>query len=79
MSLAETERAIDDFAARARDNRLRPEELADGTFTISNGDLYFNLGNAYLQSNQQDGWRQFPSPFCCCRPLLPLCPPRIPS
>jgi len=37
LSLAEVERAIAELAGRAKDNKLRPEELEGGTFTISNG------------------------------------------
>ena len=36
MSFADIERTIADFADRARDNRLKPDELQGGTFTISN-------------------------------------------
>ena len=43
MSFAEIERAIADFVARARDNRLRPDELQGGTFTITNGGVYGSL------------------------------------
>jgi 2-oxoglutarate dehydrogenase E2 component (dihydrolipoamide succinyltransferase) len=43
MSFADIERAIDDFAGRARDSRLKPEELQGGTFTITNGGVYGSL------------------------------------
>jgi 2-oxoglutarate dehydrogenase E2 component (dihydrolipoamide succinyltransferase) len=43
MSFAEIERAIDDFARRAKDGRLKPEELQGGTFTITNGGVYGSL------------------------------------
>jgi 2-oxoglutarate dehydrogenase E2 component (dihydrolipoamide succinyltransferase) len=43
MSFAEIERAIADFAARAQENRLRPDELQGGTFTITNGGVYGSL------------------------------------
>ena len=43
MSFAAIERAIDDFARRARDNRLKPDELQGGTFTITNGGVYGSL------------------------------------
>ncbi|MHB8900758.1 MAG: 2-oxo acid dehydrogenase subunit E2, partial [Thermoguttaceae bacterium] len=43
MRFAEIERAIADFAARARDNKLTPAELEDGTFTITNGGVYGSL------------------------------------
>ena len=43
MSFAEIERAIDDFARRAKDGRLKPQELQGGTFTITNGGVYGSL------------------------------------
>jgi len=43
LSFAEIELAISDFAKRARDNKLTPEELQGGTFTISNGGVYGSL------------------------------------
>ena len=36
MNLAATEQAIADFGARARDGKIAPDEMAGGTFTISN-------------------------------------------
>ena len=43
MSLAATEQAIADFGARARDGKIAPDEMAGGTFTISNGGVYGSL------------------------------------
>ncbi len=43
LSLAQIEQAVDDFAARARINKLQPAELAGGTFTISNGGIFGSL------------------------------------
>jgi 2-oxoglutarate dehydrogenase E2 component (dihydrolipoamide succinyltransferase) len=43
MSLAEIERAVADFGRRARDGALKLEELAGGTFSISNGGVYGSL------------------------------------
>lgn len=43
MSFADIERAIADFARRAEDNRLKPDELQGGTFTITNGGVYGSL------------------------------------
>ncbi len=43
LSLAQIEQAVDDFAARARINKLQPGELAGGTFTISNGGIFGSL------------------------------------
>jgi 2-oxoglutarate dehydrogenase E2 component (dihydrolipoamide succinyltransferase) len=43
MSFAAIEIAIGDFARRARENKLKPDELQGGTFTISNGGVYGSL------------------------------------
>ena len=43
MSFAEVERTIGEFAARAMENRLMPEDLEGGTFTISNGGVYGSM------------------------------------
>ena len=37
MDLAATEQAIADFGARAREGKIAPDEMAGGSFTISNG------------------------------------------
>jgi 2-oxoglutarate dehydrogenase E2 component (dihydrolipoamide succinyltransferase) len=42
-SFAEIEKAIADFARRARDAKLNPEDLEGGTFTITNGGVYGSL------------------------------------
>jgi 2-oxoglutarate dehydrogenase E2 component (dihydrolipoamide succinyltransferase) len=43
MSFAEVERTIGDFSRKAMENRLMPEDLEGGTFTISNGGIYGSL------------------------------------
>jgi 2-oxoglutarate dehydrogenase E2 component (dihydrolipoamide succinyltransferase) len=43
MSFAAIESAIGDFARRATENKLKPDELQGGTFTISNGGVYGSL------------------------------------
>ncbi len=43
MSFATVERSIGDFARKAMENRLMPEDLEGGTFTISNGGIYGSL------------------------------------
>jgi 2-oxoglutarate dehydrogenase E2 component (dihydrolipoamide succinyltransferase) len=55
LSFAEIEKAIGDFAARARENRLRPEELEGGTFTISNGGVYGSLLSTPIINPPQSG------------------------
>ena len=55
MSFAEVELAIADFAARAQANRLTPEELTGGTFTITNGGVYGSLLSTPLVNPPQSG------------------------
>ena len=43
MNLATTEQVIADFGGRAREGKIKPDEMADGTFTISNGGVYGSL------------------------------------
>ena len=43
MSFAEVERSIGEYAGRAMENRLMPEDLEGGTFTISNGGVYGSM------------------------------------
>ena len=55
LSFAEIERAIADFAQRARDGKLKPEELAGGTFTITNGGVFGSLLSTPLVNPPQSG------------------------
>jgi len=43
MSFAEVERSIGDYSRKAMDNKLIPEDLEGGTFTISNGGVYGSM------------------------------------
>jgi 2-oxoglutarate dehydrogenase E2 component (dihydrolipoamide succinyltransferase) len=43
MSMMEVERTIQELGERARDNKIALEELAGGTFTISNGGVFGSL------------------------------------
>ena len=43
MSLADIEKTIADFGLRARDGKLGPADMMNGTFTISNGGVYGSL------------------------------------
>ncbi len=43
MGLAEIERSVADFGRRARDGALKLEDLAGGTFSITNGGVYGSL------------------------------------
>src|SRR5262249_28276609 len=42
-SLAELARGINDLAARARANKLRPDDMTEGSYTISNHGAYRTL------------------------------------
>jgi len=54
-SFAELERQISDFGRRASANKLHPEELEGGTFTISNGGVYGSLLSTPIPSPPQSG------------------------
>lgn len=55
MGFAEIERRINDFAVRAKDNALMPEELTGGTFTISNGGVYGSMLSTPIVNPPQSG------------------------
>ena len=55
LSFAEIEQAIGDFGRRARENKLKPEELQGGTFTISNGGIYGSLLSTPIVNPPQSG------------------------
>jgi 2-oxoglutarate dehydrogenase E2 component (dihydrolipoamide succinyltransferase) len=55
LSFAETEKAIADFGARARDGKLALEELQGGTFTISNGGVFGSLLSTPILNPPQSG------------------------
>jgi len=55
LSFAEIERAIGDFARRARENKLKLHELEGGTFTISNGGVYGSLLSTPIVNPPQSG------------------------
>ena len=55
MSFAEVEQGIGEFARRARDNKLKVEELQGGTFTISNGGVYGSLLSTPIVNPPQSG------------------------
>lgn len=55
LSFAEIEKTIDDLAKRAKDNKLAPDELRGGTFTISNGGVYGSLLSTPLLNPPQSG------------------------
>ena len=55
LSLAEIEKAIADFAQRARAGTLKLEEMTGGTFTITNGGVYGSLMSTPILNLPQTG------------------------
>lgn len=55
MSFAGIEVAINDFARRAADNKLKLDELQGGTFTISNGGVYGSMMSTPIINPPQSG------------------------
>ena len=54
-SFADLEREIGDFATRARDGKLKFEDLTGGTFTVSNGGVYGSLVSTPILNFPQGG------------------------
>lgn len=55
MSFAEIETTIADLAVRAKENKLKPQELEGGTFTISNGGVYGSMLSTPIINPPQSG------------------------
>lgn len=55
MSIAEIEKNIGDFGARARKGALGIDEMQGGTFTISNGGIYGSLMSTPILNAPQSG------------------------
>ncbi len=55
LSFAELEKAIAEFAKRAQENKLKPDELQGGTFTITNGGVYGSLLSTPIVNPPQSG------------------------
>jgi 2-oxoglutarate dehydrogenase E2 component (dihydrolipoamide succinyltransferase) len=55
LSLPQIEAAIADFGVRARDGKLKLEELQGGTFTISNGGVFGSLMSTPILNSPQSG------------------------
>jgi 2-oxoglutarate dehydrogenase E2 component (dihydrolipoamide succinyltransferase) len=55
LSFAEVEQAIADYGVRAKDGKLKLEELQGGTFTISNGGIYGSLLSTPIVNPPQSG------------------------
>ncbi|MFT8243860.1 2-oxoglutarate dehydrogenase complex dihydrolipoyllysine-residue succinyltransferase [Roseomonas sp. BN140053] len=55
LGFAEIEKAIGGFGKRARDGQLKLEELAGGSFTITNGGIYGSLMSTPILNPPQSG------------------------
>jgi 2-oxoglutarate dehydrogenase E2 component (dihydrolipoamide succinyltransferase) len=55
MTIAELERAIGELAAAAREGRLTPDQLAGGTFSITNGGVFGSLLSTPILNPPQPG------------------------
>jgi 2-oxoglutarate dehydrogenase E2 component (dihydrolipoamide succinyltransferase) len=55
LSFADIELSIAEFARKATENKLRPEDLEGGTFTITNGGVYGSLLSTPLINPPQSG------------------------
>jgi 2-oxoglutarate dehydrogenase E2 component (dihydrolipoamide succinyltransferase) len=55
LTFAEVEKTIAELARKARDNRITMDDLAGGTFTISNGGVYGSLLSTPILNTPQSG------------------------
>ncbi len=55
LSFAELEKTIGDFGRRAGENKLAPDELQGGTFTISNGGVFGSMMSTPIVNPPQSG------------------------
>ncbi len=55
LSFADVEKTIGDFARRAKEGKLKPDELAGGTFTITNGGSFGSLLSTPIINPPQTG------------------------
>lgn len=55
LSFAELERTISDFGKRSQSNKIAPEELQGGTFTITNGGVFGSLMSTPIVNPPQSG------------------------
>jgi 2-oxoglutarate dehydrogenase E2 component (dihydrolipoamide succinyltransferase) len=54
-SFADIERELGELAGKARDGKLREDDMADGTFTISNGGVFGSLLSTPILNRPQSG------------------------
>lgn len=55
LSFADVEKTIAEFAVRAKEGKISPDELAGGTFTITNGGIYGSLLSTPIVNPPQSG------------------------
>jgi len=55
LGFAELEKAIGDFARRAKEGKLKPDDLAGGTFTLTNGGTFGSLLSTPIINPPQTG------------------------
>ncbi|MBY0383854.1 2-oxoglutarate dehydrogenase complex dihydrolipoyllysine-residue succinyltransferase [bacterium] len=55
LTLAEIEAAIGEFGVKARDGKITVDDMADGTFTISNGGVFGSLMSTPILNPPQSG------------------------
>ncbi|NDG50531.1 MAG: dihydrolipoamide succinyltransferase, partial [Rhodospirillales bacterium] len=55
MGFAQIEKTIGDFGKRVRDGQLKLEEMAGGSFTITNGGVYGSLMSTPILNPPQSG------------------------
>jgi 2-oxoglutarate dehydrogenase E2 component (dihydrolipoamide succinyltransferase) len=55
LSFAEIEKTVGELARKARENRITMDDLAGGTFTISNGGIYGSLLSTPILNPPQSG------------------------
>jgi 2-oxoglutarate dehydrogenase E2 component (dihydrolipoamide succinyltransferase) len=55
LSLAAIEKAVMDFGARARDGKIKLDELQGGTFSITNGGVFGSLMSTPILNSPQSG------------------------
>src|SRR5690606_8063799 len=55
LSFADVEKVIADYGARAATNKILPDELQGGTFTISNGGVFGSLMSTPIVNPPQSG------------------------
>ncbi len=55
LSFAEVEMAIAEFGKRVKENKIKPEDLSGGTFTITNGGVFGSLLSTPIVNPPQSG------------------------